>query len=409
VKQVFIAIMVLIGLIANAQDTTKVLFIGNSFTSQNNLPLLFTQLAQGAGNKVVVASHMPGGMSVGDISQGTSAHMNNPLVYALIRSNDWDYIVLQDNQGRFCLGYGQFPASSLVIEGHLKIRDSLLYYHPCAHMIWYAGFGPKNGYPLYGNSGIALIDSIYRNYQFLRDTAHQIIAPIGPAFEKIILSYPSVNLWGSDDTHSSLNGSYLIANIIYSTIFKSSPISSSYNPGLSHNVDSLLKNTGYQTVYDSVNHTGLSTITPQINQIGNSLYVSGFQDCDWYFNNNPYLTNNCTPAINQSGQYFAIVSDNNGCNFRTFSEDYYLTGLDETSTDRNAQITIYPNPATITLKMEGISSKGIATIYNFSGKLIFTQQLPSRQIDISNLEKGLYFIKLTTAEGSVVKKVVIRE
>ena len=33
------------------------------------------------------------------------------------------YLVLQDNQGRFCLGYGQFPSSSLVIEGHLKIHS----------------------------------------------------------------------------------------------------------------------------------------------------------------------------------------------------------------------------------------------------------------------------------------------
>ena len=68
-----------------AQDTTKVLFIGNNFTSSNNLPNLFQQLAQGAGHNVVIASHMPGGISVGDVSQRTSAHMNNPYVYSLMK------------------------------------------------------------------------------------------------------------------------------------------------------------------------------------------------------------------------------------------------------------------------------------------------------------------------------------
>ena len=118
--------------------------------------------------------------------------MNNPLVYDLIRSNDWDYLVLQDNQGRFVDNYGVFPASSLVIEGHIKIRDSLLYYHPCAKMIWFAGWGPKAGFPPYASTGSALIDKIYSNYRFLLDTAGQVIAPIGPAWNRIISNYPNV-------------------------------------------------------------------------------------------------------------------------------------------------------------------------------------------------------------------------
>jgi hypothetical protein len=49
-------------------------------------------------------------------------------------------------------------------------------------MIWFAGFGLKYGFPPYGNTGVALIDSIYYNYQYLNDTALPIIAPIGTAF-----------------------------------------------------------------------------------------------------------------------------------------------------------------------------------------------------------------------------------
>jgi hypothetical protein len=86
IKHFTFFLAILISGLCQAQDTTKVLFIGNSFTSQNNLPALFSELGQGSGNNVVVAFHMSGGISVGDITQGTYARMNNPYVYSLIKT-----------------------------------------------------------------------------------------------------------------------------------------------------------------------------------------------------------------------------------------------------------------------------------------------------------------------------------
>jgi hypothetical protein len=45
-------------------------------------------------------------------------------------------------------------------------------------------------------------------------------------------------------------------------------------------------------------------------------------------------------------------------------------------------------------------------VYDISGKLLFTKLLNGNQLDISSLAKGLYFIKLSTAEGSLVRKFV---
>lgn len=409
---VIVLSVLLIHFLCLAQDTTKVLFIGNSFTSQNNLPSLFAQISQGSGKKVVVASHMPGGVSVGDISQGTSAHMNNPNVYSLIRSNDWDYLVLQDNQGRFCLGYGQFPSSSLVIEGHIKIRDSLLFYHPCAHMIWYAGFGTKNGLLPYAGSGSAMIDSIYQNYQYLRDTAGQIIAPIGPAFKRIISQYPSINLWDTDDTHPSLYGSYLIAGVLYTTFFKSSPIISSFNPGITPAIDSVLKNTAYQTTVDSMNTTGLDGITPEIHQVANTLSVNGYQNCRWYYNGTPYLSGSCTININSPGNYFAMVSDSNYCDYQTMELFFQTTGVegDEPSL---ANLKIFPNPASdfisIQTNNQAIISSDIG-IYDIAGQLVhFDIMKPEqRRIDISSLENGLYVLVVRSKETMKSFKLIIQ-
>jgi hypothetical protein len=66
---------------------------------------------------------------------------------------------------------------------------------------------------------------------------------------------------------------------------------------------------------------------------------------------------------------------------------------------------IYPNPVTTTLTIEGII-KATAEVYDISGKLLLAEQLNTNQVDISSLAKGLYFIKLNTEEGSVVRKFV---
>ncbi len=396
----------------NAQDTVKVLFIGNSFLSQNNLPELFKNISIGAGKKVYIESHMPGGVSVGDISQGTSAHMNNPTVYSLIKNNNWDYLVLQDNQGRFCLGYGQFPTSSLVIEGHEKIRDSLIFYNPCAKMIWFAGFATKGGIPPYGNTGAALIDTIYRNYKFLFDSLGQIIAPIGPSFLRIINDYPSINLWSSDDTHPSLHGSYLAANVIYTTIFKSSPLKSSYNPGLIPNEDSLLKKISYQTTIDSISKTGLSNITPQINQSCCNFVISNYSNCQWFFNGVALNNQNCYLDNLSKGIYYAITTDSNNCKYITLEINYNPSNINENLLEQS--IKIFPNPSTNFVNIEienNIKQKIEFEIYNQLGKLLIYNKMDNNKsiVNIENLQNGIYLIRFKIDNHYFTKKLQINK
>lgn len=74
--------------------------------------------------------------------------------------------------------------------------------------------------------------------------------------------------------------------------------------------------------------------------------------------------------------------------------------------EKNLQFDLSPNPATTTLTIVGVTGSTIAEIFDISGKLLLSKQLNTNQIDISSLAKGLYFIKLSTAEGSVVRKFV---
>ena len=67
---------------------------------------------------------------------------------------------------------------------------------------------------------------------------------------------------------------------------------------------------------------------------------------------------------------------------------------------------VYPNPSYNIIFVEGFESTFIVDIYDLNGKLLLSKQLNANQFDISSLAKGLYFIKLSTAEGSVVRKFV---
>jgi photosystem II stability/assembly factor-like uncharacterized protein len=82
----------------------------------------------------------------------------------------------------------------------------------------------------------------------------------------------------------------------------------------------------------------------------------------------------------------------------------HVTGLEQDNLIKN--INIYPNPVTTTISIEGVIENTIAEIFDISGKLLLSKQLNENQLDISTLAKGLYFIKLSTAEGSVVWKFI---
>jgi photosystem II stability/assembly factor-like uncharacterized protein len=81
------------------------------------------------------------------------------------------------------------------------------------------------------------------------------------------------------------------------------------------------------------------------------------------------------------------------------------TGNDDIMAD-DMTINIFPNPATTSLFIDGLENTAIVEIYDISGKLLLSKQLNGNQLDISMIEKGLYFIKLSAKEGSVVRKFV---
>ena len=414
-KYLFGILLALTLITVKGQDTVKVLFIGNSFTYFNDMPMMFDSIARSAGYKVKTQMYAPGGVSVGDTSQGTMAHMNNPVVYENIRSDHWDYVVLQDNQGRFVLDYGVFPSSSLVIQGHLQIRDSVVKNNPCAKMVWFTGWGMKNGLPPNGNTGIEMIERIAANYRYLNDTAHQIIAPIGGTWKKIILMNPAFDLWSPDQTHPSVEGSFLTASLLYATIFRDFPQNSPFNSSLTTSTTSLLKQAAWETLNDSFPITNLASITPALVFQNNQLVSNIYSQYNWY-QNLQYLqgeNSNILP-VSSTGYYFLMASDTYGCKLKSLTQQINFQSQEEVTQQNN--MMLFPNPASNELNVTfnfPVSEKMQFEVMDFSGKIVkkgkaTLSQLNSQllKINIALLPSGFYVFSVDSSKS--IKFQIIR-
>lgn len=103
-----------------------------------------------------------------------------------------------------------------------------------------------------------------------------------------------------------------------------------------------------------------------------------------------------------------LIQDNaTGCNHEQEIITACGVGIDDKSTPDN-QFTIFPNPAytTITISLPSTTPFNNATlsIYNVSAQQVISQRItsPTQVLDIGTLPRGLYFVRITTADTVMV-------
>ncbi len=70
-------------------------------------------------------------------------------------------------------------------------------------------------------------------------------------------------------------------------------------------------------------------------------------------------------------------------------------------------LKIYPNPVETTLYITGFASSSIVSIYSITGALVL-QQVATETIDVSALDKGMYFVKIESEGEKTVQKFIKR-
>jgi hypothetical protein len=248
-KQLF-AFVVLFGSLTSAfAQTTQVLFIGNSYTSVNNLPELTRQLALSLGDTLVVSSSTPGGYTF----QG---HISNTATQNLIAQGGWDYVVLQEQSQLPSFPPGQvatecYPYASDLVNG---IRA----HSPCADAVFYMTWGRENGDaqncaswpPVCTYEGMQ--ERLRTSYLQMAQDNNAECAPAGMAWKRVRDEYPAIDLYASDGSHPSVAGSYLVACTMYSIFLRTSTVGATFTSTLDPVTAATLQQVASSVVLDSL-------------------------------------------------------------------------------------------------------------------------------------------------------------
>ena len=233
-----------------AQDSTSVLFIGNSYTYFNNMPQILSDISTSFGNNVSHASQTPGGATF-------SGHAGNTATYTAMNSEDWDYVVLQGQSQEPSFPYGQVNSQTLPFA--MQLADSAQTISTCSQAMFFMTWGRQNGDPQWDsiNTFDKMNERLRLAYLRFADSSNASVSPVGVAWKYVRDNHPNINLYTGDGSHPSYAGSYLAACTFYASIFHSSPIGSTFTGSLSASDALLLQEAASLSVMDSIETYGL--------------------------------------------------------------------------------------------------------------------------------------------------------
>lgn len=199
------------GISRGNDDSTHVLFIGNSYTYYHSMPQIFRAMAENQfpGHQFEVKFIGRGGVTL-------MQQWEDGLALEEIRSGKWDFVVLQEQS---MLGDEIFENG----KSYVRNPDPFFKYagkfaHEIeksgAETVFYMTWSRKE-YPQ---------QQKYLSYAYMeiaRKTGSKI-APVGLVWDKLRTEF-SFDLYEKDGSHPSVHGSYLAALMLFSAVFDTNP------------------------------------------------------------------------------------------------------------------------------------------------------------------------------------------
>ena len=405
-----------------AQDSLRVLFLGNSYTSYNNLPQLVQSLSSSAGKTLIIDSNMPGGYPI-------SSHLNDATTFSKISQGNWDYVVIQEQSQIPTIDYYRYNDMYPALT---DIKALVEQYNPCAKIITYMTWGrrfggmqcdPNNTYcsPNFVNFN-HMQDSLTSAYLEISNQLNIQCAPVGVVWQNI-LNDTNLVLHSGDNSHPNIDGSYLAALTIFSNIWKLQTTGLSFNAGISSARTQYYQSISDQTIFSNSDRWNLyinnpiadftysiagntvSFVNSSLSSTNNSLnYSWNFGDMNTSVEQNPNHT------YVGSGIYNVSLITRN-CIFSdtvTFQIQIVTTGLNEKQSET---LNIFPNPTKniVYIKLTNNSATTNYILYAVTGEIIFTGKTLDNEIilDLSNLTNGLYLLRTLEKNTQPIK--IIKE
>ena len=411
-------------------QTKSILFIGNSYTYSNGgVDVMLKNIALAEGDTIYTESLTVGGATF-------SSFCNNPETFSRIRSRAWDYVVLQEQSQ-----LPAFPQSQVEEECYpfaKRLCNSIRANDSCTQILFFMTWGRENGdqdncvyyEPLCTYDGMQ--QRLRESYVQMADDNNAIAVPVGLAWKYVRDHYPEINLYQSDGSHPSVEGTYLAAMTFRSILFQGLDLYDNWNYS-PENID-----------WDVVNHlqyaaqNAMSSNWSECN-MDESLYVyfevmmpAKTIGADYVQVYTPANIDSCV-FTSSNGISYTFLSDDldvlmgyahltisirdfleysndtanicvtiyrDNCSFTRCEDMYYcnLGGID----DAQSENLSFTNPVTNGKLQFDSDVTCNYEIYSIEGRLLTSGFVSGREIDVSQLKNGVYMIRIGERTGKFV-------
>lgn len=397
---------------ASAQDSISVLFIGNSYTYVNDLPGTLSNLASNLGKEITVDSKTNGGYTFQN-------HVNDPVTYTKIHSKPWDVVVIQGQSQEPSFPDSQVNSSTLPFA--VRLSDSIWAANACSNVMYYMTWGRQNGDPQWSeiNTFQKMNTRLYNAYMRMADSSDQaMVSAVGAVWAYVRANHPGINLYNPDESHPSAEGTYLAACTFYTSLFRQSPVGSTYYAGLNAATAGILQNAAAAVILDSLDHFNLHPVDEptqayfSLVQNGETVQLTNNSSraisYSWNFGDGQTASTEHTQhTFGSNGTYTVQLIASSSCNSDTMSVQVTVTTLGVKENEISA-VSVHPNPVEnlVTVTMNDALSAVIEVI-DMQGKLIQTTRINSGgQLDLGACEKGIYTLRIVTESGISVERIV---
>jgi hypothetical protein len=230
----WLLIFALLALPVTAAQPLRILFIGNSYTSVNNLPAIVTEIAQSAAMaKPVVKAIMPGGQTL-------AGHLGTAATLQTI-DEGWDVVALQEQSQVPAFAEDVAPHRAAFLRGMAGLYEHIKAHNPKARIVLYetwarhadAWSSAKPPEAPLGANATEMQARLRKWYgRAAEGKADVTVAPVGDAWELNYRQPGGLRLHAADNSHPNFRGSYLAGLIIYATIYRPPTLLVSYRGNL---------------------------------------------------------------------------------------------------------------------------------------------------------------------------------
>jgi hypothetical protein len=202
---------------ADGPNTSHIIFIGNSFTSYNDMPAQVEEMAHSGGKDVRVTMMAPGGYTLQN-------QWSDNNVLSMIDSRVWDAVILQEQSQRFAFRRDQVATDSF--RYGVSLANRIRQRSPNARLYWYQTWGYKNGDAdnctnlpeICSHEGMDR--KIAENTLEMARLTQADVVEVGAAWKRYHKLHPEIELYDVDGKHPSPTGSQLAAQAFYHALFR---------------------------------------------------------------------------------------------------------------------------------------------------------------------------------------------